>query len=371
MLFNCIGAVVFYSVCKLNNYRILLIIKPTVMKKIQLSIPEPCHENWHNMTPTQQGRYCNACAKEVVDFSNMSDSEVLNYFVAKKKADTICGRAYPDQLERDITALPEKKRYWHWYYVLTAFLFFMKPLKTKAQGGVVIVADSAAPVYKIRFGAGEEQSKKHVVSAVVKNETGDAVSFASIHIAGTNRGTATNEQGVFNLKMEGEEMMIEVSALGYETKNVVLNKHYENEITLIKEEVNLREVTVVSSTHLRYLCGVAGGMRVVRTKSLGAIITDTVKSWIPNFTSPIKVYPNPVHKGSSFTINLKLKQTGLYTIQISDAAGRLISEQKINVLVKEWKQNVQSSSTWSGGVYYIKVLDEKGKLFGTGSLVLQ
>ena len=36
------------------------------MQKLQLSIPEPCHENWQQMTPTEQGRYCNACAKEVV-----------------------------------------------------------------------------------------------------------------------------------------------------------------------------------------------------------------------------------------------------------------------------------------------------------------
>lgn len=35
------------------------------MQKLQLSISEPCHENWHNMTPTEQGRFCNACAKEV------------------------------------------------------------------------------------------------------------------------------------------------------------------------------------------------------------------------------------------------------------------------------------------------------------------
>jgi hypothetical protein len=367
MLFNCIDAVVFYSICKLNNYSILLIIKPTIMKKIQLSIPEPCHENWHNMTPTQQGRYCNACAKEVIDFSNMSDSDVLNYFLAKKKADTICGRAYPDQLERDITALPEKKKYWQWYYMLTAFLFFMKPVKAKAQGTFIVVADSAAPVYKIRFGAGEEQSKKHVVSAVVKNETGDAVSFASIHIVGTNRGTATNEQGVFNLKMEGEEMMIEVSALGYETKKVVLTVPIQEDIILTKANKVLSEVVVV------FLTGTVRG----KIRMGGVTSKDKVKSnsfmdtLMQIFTSPIKVYPNPVHKGSSFTINLKLKQTGLYTIQISDAAGRLISEQKINALTKEWKQNVQSSSTWSGGVYYIKVLDEKGKLFGTGSLVLQ
>jgi hypothetical protein len=47
------------------------------MQKLQLAIPEPCHENWHHMTPTDQGRFCNACAKEVVDFSMMTHIELL------------------------------------------------------------------------------------------------------------------------------------------------------------------------------------------------------------------------------------------------------------------------------------------------------
>ena len=50
------------------------------MQQLQLSIPEPCHQTWREMTPTQQGRFCNSCAKEVIDFSTMTDTEVLNYF---------------------------------------------------------------------------------------------------------------------------------------------------------------------------------------------------------------------------------------------------------------------------------------------------
>ncbi|HQY12993.1 MAG TPA: hypothetical protein PK133_12300, partial [Ferruginibacter sp.] len=61
------------------------------MQKLHLSIPDPCHENWHHMTPTQQGRYCNACAKEVVDFSMMNDTEVLNYFT-RLTHEKVCGR---------------------------------------------------------------------------------------------------------------------------------------------------------------------------------------------------------------------------------------------------------------------------------------
>jgi hypothetical protein len=53
-------------------------------------IPQPCHEDWDNkMTPAAKGRFCESCSKHVIDFSLMSDNEVLNYF--KKNSGKVCG----------------------------------------------------------------------------------------------------------------------------------------------------------------------------------------------------------------------------------------------------------------------------------------
>src|SRR4051812_10475679 len=104
------------------------------MQKLQISIPEPCHENWQNMTPSDQGRFCNACAKTVVDFSMMSDHEVLSYFstVSNEK---VCGRALSTQLHREIKMPrePKKKLFWYWNYIVMFFIFFSKSSQSKAQ----------------------------------------------------------------------------------------------------------------------------------------------------------------------------------------------------------------------------------------------
>ena len=51
-----------------------LINKSTDMQKqTSLYIPKPCHEDWNKMTPTQQGKFCSSCSKQVIDFSLMSD----------------------------------------------------------------------------------------------------------------------------------------------------------------------------------------------------------------------------------------------------------------------------------------------------------
>ena len=64
---------------------------------MHISVENPCHEDWQKMTPETQGRFCGACEKTVVDFSEMSDAEILLYF-SKPKTEKVCGRFRPEQL---------------------------------------------------------------------------------------------------------------------------------------------------------------------------------------------------------------------------------------------------------------------------------
>ena len=78
-------------------------VKPSVMKKkvVQYQIEEPCHESWEAMTPDSKGRFCNSCAKPVVDFTSMSDRQVLQFMSAA--TGSVCGRMTSRQLDRDFT----------------------------------------------------------------------------------------------------------------------------------------------------------------------------------------------------------------------------------------------------------------------------
>ena len=71
----------------------------------KISIPIPCHEDWGNMTPNEQGRHCSSCAKTVVDFTGMSDEQV-KYFFLDKKEERVCGRFHNEQLHRITIELP-------------------------------------------------------------------------------------------------------------------------------------------------------------------------------------------------------------------------------------------------------------------------
>ena len=64
-------------------------------------IPHPCHEDWNAMTDSEtseeRGRHCDVCSKVVVDFTKMSDAEMIDYLQQHSKQ-KICGHFRNEQL---------------------------------------------------------------------------------------------------------------------------------------------------------------------------------------------------------------------------------------------------------------------------------
>jgi hypothetical protein len=113
------------SVYKWKDF--IFYLKTFLMSKyISIQIPTTCHEDWDSMTAATQGRYCNSCEKTVIDFTNMSDTQLANFFAKKKE--NVCGRFYSDQLDTAI-AIPKREIPWLKYFftiTLPAFLFSQK-----------------------------------------------------------------------------------------------------------------------------------------------------------------------------------------------------------------------------------------------------
>jgi hypothetical protein len=66
-----------------------------------LSVTQPCHEKWEEMTPADRGAFCQSCSKHVVDFTAMADEDILDYF-KKREGQPVCGRFRNTQLNRPL-----------------------------------------------------------------------------------------------------------------------------------------------------------------------------------------------------------------------------------------------------------------------------
>lgn len=105
---------------------------------MQIKIPQPCHENWHLMSPENRGRHCQKCDKVVHDFTGYSDAELKAFFEREQGG---CGRFKTSQLGRDLHNQNSHNLKWA---IAACSLLFLTCTELKAQNVVVATDDSVA-----------------------------------------------------------------------------------------------------------------------------------------------------------------------------------------------------------------------------------
>ncbi len=68
-------------------------------KQFSLKIENPCGAKFSEMTPNANGSFCSSCAKNVIDLSRKTNSEVAK-ILANSKETSICARLKTSQLEQ-------------------------------------------------------------------------------------------------------------------------------------------------------------------------------------------------------------------------------------------------------------------------------
>lgn len=193
---------------------------------ILLHIPEPCHENWDAMTPQDKGRHCQSCNKVVVDFSVMTDRQVLDYF--KNAHGNTCGRFHNDQLQRPL--IEPQKQPSKWNYFLASVASFFVGLKLIAQPKVLL-GKVANPKQEIVNKTTQNNAIKGEVAAPklitvtgkVTDEKGASLAGVSVTIGKTNKGVTSNSDGSFTIKCAKDAELI-FRVVGFETKQVKANQ---------------------------------------------------------------------------------------------------------------------------------------------------
>jgi len=170
-------------------------------KEITINIEPPCNENWDTMPSSGNGRFCSNCQKTIIDFSHLSDQELLNYF--SKPGSATCGRFHNDQLNKKILALNHKQNPWLKFYKMAAAtiaFLILKPSDASANCKKVNISVSPLPVKKAAgFGI-----NKIIISGVVRDQHGHVLESAEVHF-GNSLMCTTDKDGQFKFEIDTKD----------------------------------------------------------------------------------------------------------------------------------------------------------------------
>lgn len=171
--------------------------------------PRPCGQNWLNMRPTDKGRVCGQCEKEIYDFSAMSWPDIVRTQAAQ--GNTLCGMYTPAQLAHWGQAPPSACAQ---LLAATTLALTLSSIPTAAQS---LTASASSTDLTVR----------ETVLATSSTGKVEPVPFVTVVLAGTRLGTTTNELGQYALAIpttmsREDSTTVIFSNVGYTTRKLVL-----------------------------------------------------------------------------------------------------------------------------------------------------
>jgi hypothetical protein len=246
------------------------------MKNKFLKLQTPCDENWENMTPNEKGRFCDSCSKNVIDFSQMSLTEITK--IMKKSDDNICARVSKKQLDIPLLDFTENRNYKLPYSQIAAGLMISGSLiaaqPSVTQNSIPVAQIEQTTNTPINPSEKENPDSKpadskplpHIVfkGIVTSHETGEPVVNAKITFISLEKmiSTYTLSDGSFALKIDGNLVDKDnVFRVSYEEVDREMERHgfwgYEDEDIIVSSK-EFNAVHEIQAEHLMLIMGGIG-----------------------------------------------------------------------------------------------------------------
>ena len=224
-------------------------------KAIHISIPTPCHESWASMDATECGAFCHSCRKEVIDFSAMTDREVIEYLSKNK---TGCGRFRSDQLETKLSMPTLDNGFMKWKALFLSLLPLFSFRATFAANPDL----AQKPASQQKSVAKENIPSKIMVTGIVSNEAGAAIREAVVEVVDSTGeyigpSAMLEQDGCFSITLDGQTVqqgarlkIIAAADLDYRSEIQLLNyepfQQYAICLSAMVCEVNVTKTQLTS-----------------------------------------------------------------------------------------------------------------------------
>lgn len=225
------------------------------MKGFQsISIPQPCRQSWREMDVNGDNRYCTNCSKNVIDFTRMTNQEILAYLSVN---DRVCGRFQQHQLGSfeaitDPAAKPLGR--WKRLVVASSLLGTLLLLRADAQNKITDKPDTA---YSDSSAWGDHYTMGKVrvpARGMYRIITGSTVDQNNLPMQGASVGMfeegiimQTDSKGNFKLRIPVSAKQFDVKYIGFETQTVTVTAKSSYQVVFVAPPVLLGEVVVIKA----------------------------------------------------------------------------------------------------------------------------
>lgn len=169
-------------------------------RNFTLAIPTPCHENWEQFTPTQKGRFCGSCQKEVIDFTTWNEEQIKQYFV--QRPTSTCGRFAPRQLityQNHPHRNPKRQKR---FAAALAFILLLISRPSEAQPSPIKADQEQVDKNKNLRDKVISVARITIKGVVASEDAKELLPGVNVVRKGTTQGTVTDADGKFELVID-------------------------------------------------------------------------------------------------------------------------------------------------------------------------
>ncbi|MCW1147006.1 carboxypeptidase-like regulatory domain-containing protein [Flavobacterium lacisediminis] len=195
-----------------------------IKDKVNISINRPCSQKFENFERTDKGGYCNSCRKEVLDFRNFTDNEIVDFF--SKNQQKTCGVFLEKQLknycESYLDSNHKSKKVFYKSLLGVSFLSLFT-----FNEGFSQTTEKETINHEIKNieakNSKQNIAEQEITKGFVFDELGP-IAGASVTVKNTNLSTSTDFDGnfIFNKKLNVGDVII-VSYIGFKTKEFTIS----------------------------------------------------------------------------------------------------------------------------------------------------
>jgi hypothetical protein len=161
-------------------------------QKIKLTIDNPCQQKWTDFEDRGGRGFCSSCQKEVIDFTRMSDEEIMRYF--KDLPQNVCGQLRQDQMRIYAEPAPKRRhsKLWAWPFAAMATLFSAHAVEGQTKDPIekVVVPTEVKPI-GLAF--------PRMISGIVKDLNGNPLSNVEIKVEHSTKIIKTDSLGYYEI----------------------------------------------------------------------------------------------------------------------------------------------------------------------------